>query len=107
LKREILRRLRDAKKACVDMAVYFSAGAPRWGAKIILVDAPFKLRVERIQSRGASAPRARTQARALRFGSKERRVADAVLENRGSLQELREKVDHLSRSLFDGYAQKP
>ena len=91
--REIRRRMKGAAKAVVDMAVYFSAGAPDFGGALILVDAPLKTRVQRLKARGLELPRALSQARGLRFSPAQRRACDAVIVNQGTKAMLLKKLD--------------
>lgn len=100
LVREIRQRLVKASKACVDMAVYFQAGAPKLGGRIFLVDAPLSLRVARLKRRGMDAARAKAQARALRFGTAERRRCDAVIMNAGTLSALHQKMATALNNFF-------
>lgn len=82
---ELRRRLKMAKgKVCLDMAVYFDAGAPDFGARVILVTAPFRVRRARLIARGVAPARASAQAKSLVFGPKERRLSDGIIHNRGS-----------------------
>jgi dephospho-CoA kinase len=96
---ELVRRLRAMTKPlakhCVDMAVYFNAGEPKFGGKVILVDAPLSLRVKRLKKRGLSPQRALAQAKALSFGPAQRRKSDLVLNNAGSEKQLFSSINRL------------
>lgn len=73
----------QGRRLVADVPVYFDMGAPDLGVPVLLLSAPLALRVQRLQkSRGISAARARTQANALRFGPRQKRLADAVLDGR-------------------------
>jgi dephospho-CoA kinase len=82
--RALRRGLRDAREArrpvVADVAVYFDLGAPKLGLPVVLVQAPLKVRVQRLRRLGVPAERARARAQALRFGPAERRAADLVLD---------------------------
>jgi dephospho-CoA kinase len=64
----------------VEVAVYFDLGAPALGLPVVLVSAPMATRVRRLRALGLPAGRALARARALRFGAKEARRADLVLD---------------------------
>jgi dephospho-CoA kinase len=76
------------------MPVYFSAGAPDFGGRVLLIDAPLALRVRRLLRRGMDVKRARAQANALKFGPAQRRKADEVIHNSGSMVELHRCLNH-------------
>jgi len=80
-------------RACVDMAVYFEAGAPDFKARVLIVDAPLGLRIKRLMARGADLKRAQAQAKALKFGPRQRRAAEAQLLNDGSTADLKVKLN--------------
>jgi dephospho-CoA kinase len=80
LKRELARPRR--RPVVADVAVYFEAGAPNLGLPVVLVQAPLALRVRRLRAAGLAAKRAQARARALRFGTAERRQAALVLDGR-------------------------
>ena len=63
-----------------DLPVYFEMGAPELGMPIVLVQAPERVRIERLTAMGVPVGRARARARALRFGAAERRASAAVLD---------------------------
>lgn len=98
--REIKARLRSLKKACVDMAVYFAAGAADFGGPVVIVDAPLKARIARLKARGLSPERARTQARSLKFGKGERRRSQAILHNTGTQKMLKAELERALGRLF-------
>jgi dephospho-CoA kinase len=98
--REIRRRLAPASKAVVDMAVYFSAGAPRFGGKVLLIDAPRALREKRLVERGLSPAAAARQAAALKFSAGERARCAAVIVNSGSREALKRRLEAALSALF-------
>lgn len=89
LVREIRRRLWGKRRAVLDMAVYFDAGSPDFGAKLVLVKAPLSQRVKRILQRGLDPSRALAQAKALRISKAQERRADLILNNAGSAAALK------------------
>ena len=99
--RAIQKRLVALPRAVVDMAVYFSAGAPSFGgAKVLLLDAPLKLRLARLAVRYGDAERARRQAGALKFGPRERGRCDAVIVNSGTRAALKRALDQALSQLL-------
>ena len=96
LTRELRRQIKaSGEKTCVDMAVYFDAGRPDFGAKVMLVDAPLSLRVKRLMKKGIEPKRAKAQASALKFGAKQRVQSDMILQNSGTASELRTALNLL------------
>jgi dephospho-CoA kinase len=92
LKSAVSSARRQGRRLVADVAVYFDAGAPDLRVPVLLVDAPLALRVQRLVRRGLSPARARAQARALRFGPAQRRLASAVLDGRLPQAALRRRL---------------
>ena len=84
--RALHRALREAgrlgRRLVADVPVYFDLGAPALGLPVVLVDAPLTLRVRRLRAKGVPSGRAQARAKALRFGARERRGSDLVLDGR-------------------------
>lgn len=99
LVRLIRAKLRGASRVCVDMAVYFQAGAPDFGGKLCLVEASKALRIRRLVGKGLSPERAKAQASSLRFTMAQRRACHAVLRNEGNAGALRRSVELLLHTL--------
>lgn len=93
LRAAIAAARRHGQAMVADVPVYFDMGAPHLGVPVVLINAPVAVRVARLmKGRGISAGRARAQAKALSFGTAERKQADLVLDGRKAkpvlLQEL-------------------
>jgi dephospho-CoA kinase len=82
--RAVQRVLKSAgrRPLVADIAVYFDAGAPRLGCYVVLVQTPLAERIRRLKALGLTPARAAARARALRFGPRERRASDLVLDGR-------------------------
>lgn len=62
---------------------------------VVVVEAASAVRVERLQARGLTEPQARARMSAQATDEQRRAVADVVLDNSGSLEQLHEQVDAL------------
>jgi dephospho-CoA kinase len=98
-----LRAARLKARPCVaEVAVYFDLGAPRLNLPVVLVQAPVGTRVARLRAAGLSAKLASARARALRFGARERRRCDLVLDGRKALPALLRDFDGGLKALGRG-----
>lgn len=68
-------------------------------AKVIVVEAPLELRLQRLAERGLDPDTARARIAAQASDERRRAVADVVLDNSGSLAQLRAQVDAAWASL--------
>ncbi|MDQ4500944.1 dephospho-CoA kinase [Sinomonas sp. ASV322] len=69
---------------------------------VVVVEAPDELRVRRLADRrGMGEDQARARMAAQASGEERRAAADHVIENRGSLSELRAAVDRLWRDVLE------
>jgi dephospho-CoA kinase len=95
-------RTEGKSSVALDMAILFSSGAHRLVDRALIVQAPLAKRLARLKARGLEASRALAQAKALVLGPAERGLADAVLENRGSLVELKSRLASLLKEWGHG-----
>jgi dephospho-CoA kinase len=72
--------------------------------KVIVVEAPLELRLRRLAGRGLDAETARARIAAQATDEQRRAVADVVLDNSGSVAELRTQVDAAWARLVGGVA---
>jgi dephospho-CoA kinase len=72
--------------------------------KVIVVEAPLELRLRRLAGRGLDAETARARITAQATDEQRRAVADVVLDNSGSVAELRTQVDAAWARLVGGAA---
>lgn len=70
--------------------------------KVIVVEAPLELRLQRLAGRGLDAETARARIAAQATDEQRRAVADVVVDNSGSLAELMAQVDAAWASLVGG-----
>ncbi len=83
-----------------EAALIFETGAVRFLDKVIVVDAPEEERVRRVVKRDNVSPEHVRARMRHQLPSKELRArADYVIENTGSLEDLRRKVEHIYREL--------
>jgi dephospho-CoA kinase len=71
---------------------------------VIVVQAPLELRLRRLAGRGLDAETARARIAAQASDEQRRAVADVVLDNSGSMAELRDRVDAAWARLVGGVA---
>jgi dephospho-CoA kinase len=74
--------------------------------KVIVVEAPLELRLERLAGRGLDAETARARIAAQASDEQRRAVADEVLDNSGSVEELRVQVDAAWARLLKGVTER-
>jgi dephospho-CoA kinase len=72
--------------------------------KVLVVEAPLSLRLERLAGRGMDSETARARIAAQASDEERRAVADIVLDNSGSVEELRAQVDAAWARLVGGPA---
>ena len=96
---EIAKRIAacDADPLVVELPLMLESGI----AEVILVTAPRRLRLERLQKRGVSLPRAKAVMRVQLPVFMLRRVATRTILNTGSLDELRASARDLLRLLCE------
>lgn len=99
---EVFRRLgaAGAKLAFYESPLLFEIGRDREMDGIIVVTAPRAQRIARVCARDGLTPREVEQRMAAQLEDEEKnRQADYVIENDGSLEELRERVTLFAREL--------
>lgn len=99
------RRLQDKKQAelvGVEAALIFESGMQEMLDRVVVVDAPAERRASWLQKRDDLTDKEVEQRMAAQMSVDEkRRRADYVLENNGSLAELRKKVNKLLTWLYE------
>ncbi len=84
----------DGARAVVqDVPLLVETGLAASYDKVIVVEAPLELRLERLAGRGLDAETARARIAAQASDEQRRAVADVVLDNSGSVAELAAQVD--------------
>jgi len=101
LKEEISSALREdpGRPVVVDAALIPEWGISDWFDAVVLVKAPEQLRIARLRNKGLSEDEARKRVRAQMSEEERERMASYVIENAGSLEELKGKVALLWRRL--------
>ncbi|MEK6650532.1 MAG: dephospho-CoA kinase [Bacteroidota bacterium] len=98
VEREIRSRLTTIKAeghslAAVEAALVYEAGMDAWLDAVLLVDAPEALRNQRVIKRdGVDAASVRRRMRAQGSTAEFRRLADVIIDNDGSLEDLEPRV---------------
>ena len=100
---EIAKRIAacDADPLVVELPLMLESGIADTFDEVILVTAPRRLRLERLQKRGVSLPRAKAVMRVQLPVFMLRRVATRTILNTGSLDELRASARDLLRLLCE------
>jgi dephospho-CoA kinase len=93
----------DGARAVVqDVPLLVETGLAASYDKVIVVEAPLELRLERLAGRGLDAETARARIAAQASDEQRRAVADVVLDNSGSVAELAAQVDAAWARLVGG-----
>lgn len=86
----------NAPYCVVEIPLLAESGKKDWVDRVLVIDCPSKSRIERVKSRdNLSETEIKTILESQVTRSERLAIADEVLENTGSLKELREKVKHL------------
>ncbi len=86
-----------------EAALIFETGGERFLDAVAVVEAPEAERVRRVTARDqATADQVRARMRHQLSAEERRRRADYVLENTGSLEDLRRQVERLYRTVTEG-----
>ncbi len=101
LLRQEARRMSEAGKvaAILDAPLLLEAGWDKFCGKLIFVDAPRELRLQRALARGWSEKEFAVRESVQEFLESKRGRADAVVDNSGSPEQTRDQVQRLWRSL--------
>jgi dephospho-CoA kinase len=104
---EIRRRFAEAERAGATAAVaeasqLLEGGYRKEFDRVLLVVAPPPLRLERAQARGLAPAEAERRIAAQMAEEEARPFAHDVVENAGTVEELREKLGRLYRSWIEG-----
>lgn len=101
LVREIIRRCEEVEKGAADGVLLVDAALlVQWDILdlfdlVVVVDAPPEIRIRRLKEEGLSEEQARSRMRAQLTDEKLLAAADVVLDNSGTIPELRKRVDEL------------
>ena len=104
IRRRLCERLAELKKegaqvVVIDAALLLEAGWDEFCAKIIYVDAPNTVGLDRASERGWTAQQYTQRESAQMPLDRKRARADTVLDNSGSIESLRTQVDRVWSSL--------
>lgn len=102
---EALTAAADARGAAAvvqDVPLLVETGLAGGYDKVIVVEAPLELRLERLAGRGLDAETARARIAAQASDEQRRAVADVLLDNSGSVEQLRAQVDAAWARLVGG-----
>ena len=91
----------DADPLVVELPLVLESGMKDMFDEIILVTAPRRERLKRLQGRGLALPRAKAIMRSQLPTSVLRRIATRTVENTGTVEELREAARNLLRILCE------
>ena len=84
-----------------EAALIFESGLDGLLDAVVVIDAPVEVRLERVMRRdGADKEQVLARMRHQLPASELRRRADIVIDNNGSLGELRQKIEHLYRDFL-------
>jgi dephospho-CoA kinase len=83
---------KGVKFIVLNAAILSEAGWDKLADKTILITAPRELRVKRLQKRGIDRPKALTMISSQWSDAKKRKKADCIIENNGSLSDLKRKI---------------
>ncbi len=93
-------RERGARIVVADIPLLFEVGLEGTVDRIVLVDAPESTRLERlVRDRGLGADEARAMIAAQTPAAEKRERADLVIDNDGSVEDLRARADEVFREL--------
>jgi dephospho-CoA kinase len=88
----------------LDAAILLEKGWRRFCNKVVLVNVPLSIRLERVRARGWSADELARRERAQWPVEKKAEFADLQIENSGTMEETRRQVAQIVQYLFECYA---
>jgi dephospho-CoA kinase len=103
-KKELKRKANKCKERVIviEVPLLFESQMQKMFDLIVFVDSKKELRIKRLKKRGLSETEAIQRIKSQLNAEKKKELSDFVIQNNGSIKELREKVEGVWRKIVEG-----